>query len=120
MANELNVFYPAAGKCSARIKIEQVKETANPDVLVGKAQLPLTDHVGKVVIYKTILQDGSIDLRAVSAYCPHQGYDISKDPLKADGNVYCSLHRRPICIYSEYNQAFAVENSGDEYWIIEN
>jgi len=116
----LQQFFPAGGVTQNDIDIFEVKPTSNNNVLVGQAILPLTDSLQKVVIYQIILDDGSIDLRAISALCPHQGADISRDVLKADGNVYCSLHKRPICIYSKFNQAYAVAKRGTQYVILKS
>jgi len=117
---DLKSFFPASGISNKTINISEVKATSEKHILVGRAQLPLSDAVQKVVIYKITLDNGTEDLRVVSALCPHQGADISKDTLKPDGNVYCSLHRRPICIYSKYNQAYAVTLRDDEYVILQS
>lgn len=113
----LKHFYPAGGIAQTQIEILDVKPTKIAGVLVGLATLPLAPSEQKVVIYQLTLADGSEDLRAVSALCPHQGADISRDELKPDGNVYCSLHKRPICIYSKYNQAFRVVKQDEQYVI---
>lgn len=115
--DSLKPFFPAGGIAQEDITIVDVKSTDRSDVLVGSALLPLASSVQKVVIYQVTLEDGSEDLRAVSASCPHQGADISRDELKADGNVYCSLHRRPICVYSKYNQAYPVVKRDGKYII---
>jgi nitrite reductase/ring-hydroxylating ferredoxin subunit len=113
----LKQFVPAGGKALQDIKITDVNPTNRADVYVGMAVLPSTESKQKVVIYQLTLEDGSEDLRAISASCPHQGADISRDELKPDGNVYCSLHKRPICIYSKYNQAYAVVKREGQYII---
>ncbi len=109
---EIKVMFPAGAKVQQEIQIDEVKATSQSGILSGKAQLPTSAEYGKVLIYKQ-----GDDLRVISAFCPHQNYDISKDPVKPDGNVYCSLHKRPICLYSEYNQAFKVELRGQDYVI---
>ncbi len=109
---ETKVIFPVGAKAQEQIAIDDVKPTSQNGILSGKAHLPTSAEYGKVLIY----QQGD-DLRVISAYCPHQNYDISKDPIKPDGNVYCSLHKRPICLYSEYNQAFKVELRGQKYII---
>lgn len=113
----LQQFFPAGGIVKKEVSINEVQPTLREDVFVGKAILPLTETKQKIVIYQVTLEDGRDDLRAISALCPHQGADISRDELKADGNVYCSLHRRPICIYSKFNQAYAVTKYDDQYVI---
>ncbi|NTS78102.1 Rieske 2Fe-2S domain-containing protein [Catenovulum sp. SM1970] len=112
----LDKFFPAMGQSAKAILVDKVQATKNPDVLKGKAILPGTDHETKVLIY-LYLQGANLDMRLISAYCPHQGYDLTKEQLKNDGNIYCSLHRRPICIYSEHNQAYKVEKRGEDYYI---
>jgi len=114
----LQQFFPAGGVVNQEINITEVKNTARDDVFVGKAVLPFTESEQKIVIYQVTLENGQYDLRAISASCPHQGADISRDELKADGNVYCSLHRRPICIYSKFNQAYAVTKRDDKFIIL--
>jgi nitrite reductase/ring-hydroxylating ferredoxin subunit len=114
----LKQFFPAGGIITEDIFINKIKTTSKDDVLVGMATLPLSEGEQKIVIYKLTLENGSVDLRAVSALCPHQGADISRDELKADGNVYCSLHKRPICIYSKYNQSYRVVKRNEKYLII--
>ncbi len=113
----LTQFFPAGGKASQEIEITQVKTTKQKHVLRGVAVLPASLTPQTVVIYQLLLTDGREEFRTVSAQCPHQGADISRDELKADGNVYCSIHRRPICIYSEYNQAYLVEKRGERFFI---
>lgn len=114
---ELEHYYPAGGKTEIEIEIKSVESTKRDDVFIGVAVLPLSTREKKVVIYQLVLADNSIELRAVSAHCPHQAADISHDKLNQDGNVYCSLHRRPICIFSEYNQAYSVEKRAEQYFI---
>lgn len=118
--SKVNHYFPAAGQSAVEIDISEVKPAQLSNVWVGRVQLPDTDKERKVVIYQAELPDGTIDKRVVPAACPHQGYDISYDELKADGNVYCTLHKRPICIYSEYNQAFNVVNEGERWYIPKN
>lgn len=110
-------YVNAGGIASANIVISDVTITKQPEVFTGTAQLPLFESPQKVVIYQMTLPNGLFDIRAVPARCPHQGADISHDKLQPDGNVYCSLHRRPICIYSEYNQAYRVEIRDGNYII---
>ena len=45
---------------------------------------------------------------------------MSQDGLKVDGNVYCSLHHRPIRIFSEYNYAYLVEKRADKFFYRQN
>ncbi|WP_426370510.1 Rieske (2Fe-2S) protein [Pseudocolwellia sp. HL-MZ7] len=117
---ELKQFFPAGGNVDENIDILDVQATSRDDVLVGMAVLPLTTAQQKIVIYQLTLSNGEYDYRAISASCPHQGADISRDVLKPDGNVYCSLHRRPICIYSKFNQAYAVVKHDEQYIIAKN
>ena len=115
---ELKHYYPAGGSSSEERLINDISTTGKAGVLLGRVMLPNTTAVQKVIIYELLLENGNIDIRTIPALCPHQGADISEDKLKADGNVYCSWHRRPICVYSEYNQAFAVEKRGDDYILL--
>ncbi len=117
---KLKKYYPPGGISAKEIQITNIRSTDREDVLVGDAILPSTAREKPIVIYKLMLENGTIEYRAVPALCPHQGADISRDELKADGNVYCSLHRRPICIYSEYNHAYLVEQRESEFVIVES
>lgn len=114
-----NINYPAGGRCDNEVFINNVK-TLRAGVLIGMAKLPFASTEKPVVIYGQTLASGNKEYRTVSAQCPHQGADISRDELNVDGNVYCSLHRRPICIYSEYNQAYLTEKRGDDYVILKS
>lgn len=114
----LKTLFPAGGVSNNTIEILNVKDTNNADVLTGTAILPATTEAQKVVIYRVVNELGQDDYRAISALCPHQGADITRDELKQDGNVYCSLHKRPICIFSKFNEAFTVEKSDDKYFIM--
>ena len=117
---DLKQYFPAGGRCSVEIEISQITITKRAGVLRGRAILPLTKVEKEVVIYQLVNANEDIEYRTISAKCPHQGADISGDELKIDGNVYCSLHRRPICIFSEYNFAYLVEKRGEQYFIIPN
>lgn len=114
--NDLKHYFPAGGKVEMDSEITQIKEI-RANVYTGQAIFEGASQSEKVVIFSQELNEGIIDYRAVPAKCPHQGADISNDPVKADGNLYCSLHRRPICIYSEYNQAYLVEKREGRYFI---
>lgn len=114
----LTQLFLAGGKASQETEITDIKTTKQQHVLRGVAILPSSSAPENVVIYQLLLTDGREEFRTVSAKCPHQGADISRDELKADGNVYCSIHRRPICIYSEYNQAYLVEKRGERFFIV--
>ena len=115
---ELKKYFPAGGRANEELEITHIDTTKREDVLVGKAVLPLSRIEKKVVIYRLDLQQGNSEYRVIPAACPHQGADISQDALKVDGNVYCSLHRRPICVFSEYNQAYKAEKRGDRFFIV--
>lgn len=117
---ELKVYYPAGGKSPENVKVTNVEVASKEDVFIGKAVLPHLSGEQKIIIYSLALENGTIDYRAIPALCPHQGADLTNDQVKADGNVYCSLHRRPICLYSEYNQAYAVEKKNDTFLILAN
>lgn len=114
---KLAVSYPASKTSAIEISISDVKPAPIDNTWVGFVQLPAKDAEEKVVIYEVTFENGDVDRRLVPAACPHQGYDISDDALKADGNVYCSLHRRPICVFSEHNRAFSVCKEGDRWFI---
>lgn len=111
-------YFPAGGQATQEIEITSIKSSNRADVMFGRAILPLSKIEKNVVIYRQTLVNGSTEYRTISAKCPHQGADISEDELKPDGNVYCSLHRRPICIFSEYNYAYLVEKRADRFFII--
>ena len=111
-------YFPAGGQVEAEIEITSISASDRAEVTFGQAILPLSKQEKNVVIYQQILANGKNEYRTISAKCPHQGADISRDELKADGNVYCSLHRRPICIFSEYNYAYLTEKRGDKYFIV--
>lgn len=111
-------YFPAGGQVEAEIEITSISASDRAEVTFGQAILPLSKQEKNVVIYQQILANGINEYRTISAKCPHQGADISRDELKADGNVYCSLHRRPICIFSEYNYAYLTEKRGDKYFIV--
>jgi len=113
-------YYSAGGQVDQEIKLVDVKPTERADVLLAMAKLPHASVEKSVVIYCQRLANGEIEYRTVSAKCPHQGADISADELKGDGNVYCSLHRRPICIFSEYNYAYLTVKRADEFYIIKS
>lgn len=115
---ELKQYYSAGGKSGREVMIAEVTKTAKDNVWFGHAILPTASEEQKVVIYQLELENGDFDYRTIPARCPHQGADITDDELKADGNVYCAWHRRPICVYSEYNQAFPVEKRAEQFIII--
>lgn len=116
----LNKYYPAGGRTEQEINVIDVKPTERADVLLAMAKLPYASTEKPVVIYCQTLANGETEYRTVSAKCPHQGADISRDELKADGNVYCSLHRRPICIFSEYNHAYLTVKRADKFVIVKS
>jgi len=118
--NQINLitYFPAGGRANDEIEIKQVKATGQENVFVGKGILPLSAVEKDILIYQLNMESGVKEYRAISAKCPHQGADISHDELKKDGNVYCSLHRRPICIFSEYNHAYLVEKRDEQYFIV--
>lgn len=115
---ELKSYYPAIGNVNNEIEITNIQKTKQLHVLSGNATLPCSVNSDNVLIFIYRLSNGKNDYRVVSALCPHQGADITNDELKADGNVYCSWHRRPICIYGEYNDAYPVEKRGEQYFIV--
>ena len=114
----LDSYYPAGGRVDKEIPIIDIQLTEQAGVLLGMAKLPSASAEKPVLIYRQTLVNGTTEYRTVSAKCPHQGADISHDKLKADGNVYCSLHRRPICIFSEYNHAYLTEKRAEEFFIV--
>lgn len=114
------VFFPAGGNTDSEIEITNISYTGRADVIFGRTILPLSTREVDVVIYSQVLSNGDIEYRAISAKCPHQGADIRHDELKSDGNVYCSLHKRPICVFSEYNYAFLVEKRAQQFFIVKS
>lgn len=115
--SKVTKYFPATGISEVDIEITNIKPAPAENAWNGKALLPGMEMVRKVVIYQAELPDGTVDKRVVLAACPHQGYDISYDELKEDGNVYCTLHKLPICVYSEHNRAFSVINEGERWYI---
>ncbi len=111
-------YFSAGGKTNEEIEITDISFTDRPNVILGRAILPLSKLEKNVVIYGQTVADGQVEYRTISAKCPHQGADISQDELKADGNVYCSLHHRPIGVFSEYNYAYLVEKRADKFFIV--
>lgn len=114
------VYFPAGGKASEEIAITDITYSDSAGVIFGRARLPPSTLEKTVVIHGQTLANGNTEYRTISAKCPHQGADISRDELKDDGNVYCSLHRRPIGIFSEYNYAYLTEKRADEFFIVKN
>lgn len=114
------VFFRAGGLANKEVEITNITYTNRAEVIYGRTTLPLSTRETDVVIYSQVLANGNTEYRTVSAKCPHQGADIREDELKLDGNVYCSLHRRPICIFSEYNYAFLVEKRDDRFFIVKS
>lgn len=117
--SELKEYYPPGRQAEEKVEITDIEPATIENTWVGKAVMPDTAKAKKVVIYALTLANGDTEYRVVPAACPHQGYDISYDELKTDGNVYCTLHKRPICIYSEYNHAYRAEISDDNrYYLV--
>lgn len=114
----LDTYYPAGGQVTQEIKLLDVKLTQREDVLFAMARLPYASAEKPVVIYRQLLANGETEYRTIPAKCPHQGADISYDELKSDGNIYCSLHGRPICIFSEYNRSYLTVKRADEFFIV--
>jgi len=112
------MYFPAGGKASEEIAITEITYTDRASVIFGRAILPLSPLEKPVVIHCQTLANGETEYRTISAKCPHQGADISHDELKEDGNVYCSLHRRPIGIFSEYNHAYLTEKRLGNFFIV--
>ena len=113
-------YFPAGAQTTQEIEIFDVVKTERADVWLGEAIIPPGKITKKIVIYRQKLANGKYEYRTISAKCPHQGADISADELRPDGNVYCSLHRRPICIFSEYNYAYLVEKRERKFFIVKN
>ena len=118
MPLNIKAYFPAGGQTHEEIEMTDICYTDRVDVIFARAILPPSKLVKEMVIYYQKLPNGKDEYRTISAKCPHQGADISQDELKADGNVYCSLHRRPICIFSEYNYAYLVEKREDKFFIV--
>ncbi len=118
--NLIQKMFPAGGKVTSPVEVIDVKPTKVAGTFVGHTQLPNTTQSQKVVMYHIVLDSGFDDYRVIPAACPHQGADISRDELKPDGNVYCSLHKRPICVFSKFNQAFPVEIIDGKYFLKSN
>ncbi|WP_286232668.1 Rieske 2Fe-2S domain-containing protein [Thalassotalea sediminis] len=111
-------YFPAGGVVDHDIEIfDAVKLSSNTNsVWRANAALPPA-HVEKAILIFELEDGEHREYRAIPAKCPHQGADLSNDTLKKDGNVYCHLHKRPICVFSEYNYAFNVEKRGDNFVI---
>lgn len=114
----IDTYYVAGGKSNEEIEILSITPTKQEGVWRGRATLPGGYVEKDLVIYQLTNKENEIEYRTVPAQCPHQGADISNDKLNKDGNVYCSLHRRPICVFSEYNQAFLVEKRAEGFFIM--
>ena len=84
-------YFSVGGKTNEEIEITDISFTDRPNVILGRAILPLSKLEKNVVIYGQTL---------------------------ADGNVYCSLHHRPIGVFSEYNYAYLVEKRADKFFIV--
>lgn len=116
--SELTQYYPPGQTAPTPVEITNVTPATIENTWIGFALMPDAEKVRKVVIYALTLTSGEEEYRVVPAACPHQGYDISYDKLKNDGNVYCTLHRRPICIYSENNHAYEAKIENNRYYLI--
>ena len=111
-------YFDAGRQVLEEQEIVDVNETTQSTVWRGRASLPPSNVQKDVLVYQAKSPDGHVMYRAIPAKCPHQGADLSEDPLKPDGNVYCHLHRRPICVFSEYNFAFDVKREGSRFFLI--
>lgn len=116
----LGAYFAAGGRSDKEILLTNVVASERDGVLFARGKLPYASEEKPVVIYSQLLGNGEREYRTISAKCPHQGADISHDPLKADGNVYCSIHRRPIGIFSEYNHAYLTQKRDDGFYILKS
>lgn len=114
----LQECFKAGSQIAEEQLILSVSKTAQENVWRGEAKLPPANLQKEILIYKAQTPEGEVIYRAIPAKCPHQGANLSDDPLKPDGNVYCHLHRRPICVFSEYNFAFDVRRNLDQFYLV--
>lgn len=111
-------FFSAGGRLSTEQKVTQIRDTRQPNVWRGRAVLSPANLEKDILIYQAITENGEFKYRAIPAKCPHQGVDLAEDKLKDDGNVYCHLHKRPICVFSEYNNGFDVLKREETFYLI--
>ncbi|GHF93664.1 Rieske 2Fe-2S domain-containing protein [Thalassotalea marina] len=113
-------YFSAGGRISAEQQVMQIQDTNQNNVWRGRAILPPANLEKDILIYQATTEQGETKYRAVPAKCPHQGVDLVDDVLKEDGNVYCHLHKRPICIFSEYNFGFDVVKRDEQFYLIKS
>lgn len=82
----------------------------------GMAQLPKKRFPGKVLIFLTDRQ-----YYLISALCPHQGYDLSDQPLNDKDELICPLHNMTIdvqtpCTKNRKN-TYKVHKEGNDFTI---
>ncbi|MDO6427313.1 Rieske 2Fe-2S domain-containing protein [Thalassotalea sp. 1_MG-2023] len=114
--NELIQYFPCGGVIDHEVPVFDVKPLKQNNAWNAIATLPPANTAKAIIIY--CLGEGEeAEYRTIPAKCPHQGADLSHDELKHDGNVYCHLHKRPICVFSEYNYAFNVIKRDNKFVI---
>ncbi len=94
------------------IKFVSSQPANTPNKWVATVQLPSARYPEKFLIFKI---GGSY--RAVSAYCPHQGYDLSEVDLDEALCLNCPLHQRTICLEGEGSSSYAVKEVDSEFWL---
>lgn len=113
---DLIEYFPCGGITDHEIVVFDVKQLKRSNKWLAQAILPPAKNAKSILIYR-LGQGEQAEYRAIPAKCPHQGADLTDDELKHDGNVYCHLHKRPICVFSEYNYAFKVVKRENQFVI---
>ncbi|WP_199610460.1 Rieske 2Fe-2S domain-containing protein [Flocculibacter collagenilyticus] len=84
-------------------------------VWLGKAQLPGGQAPVDLMIFE---RDG--EMRTISAYCPHQGFELCDEPLDSDGVIWCPLHALAIPVFGKRNRSYLVNEIDGKYYIVED
>ncbi|AWB68159.1 hypothetical protein C2869_17830 [Saccharobesus litoralis] len=95
------------------IAVTNVKLNQLDDSWSGMAQLSGQDQAYKVLIFK---RDESY--RLISAYCPHQGLDLTNVPIENDGNLVCPFHGWRIGVFCQNAMSYVVERQGENFVVV--
>lgn len=93
------------------VEITDVAPSRYPEIWLGVAKLPGTRFANKIMIFRV-----EQEFIAISALCPHQGYDLSEQKL-CDGKIVCPLHGLEIDVLSTSQKGYTVERKGSEFVI---
>ena len=96
------------------VEVSDIQAGAKDGMWLGKALLPGKRYVGNVMIFK----HGS-EYVLISAYCPHNGYDLSRECLQGD-RIICPLHGWEIAVFDSGANVdrYQVEKQGEHFTII--